>query len=81
MVNSFARFGTSCFSILGWYVEQSWLSKTLYMPGRIWTNGVDSRLAESINERGEESSVDGSLALDESPNTFWDVNPAGTMMS
>jgi len=49
------------------------------MPGRIWTNGIDSRLAEATNERGEESSVDGSLALDENPNTFWDVNPAGTM--
>ena len=47
------------------------------MPGRIWTNGVDSRMDESTNQNEEVSSVDGSLAVDENPNTFWEVNPAG----
>ena len=50
----------------------------MYLPGRIWTNGVNPRLSESTNERGEVSSIDGTMAVDENPNTYWEVNPAGT---
>ena len=47
------------------------------MPGRIWTRDVDKRMEEMTNDKGEISSIDGSLAVDENTNTFWEVNPAG----
>lgn len=58
-------------------MEPSWMTQTMYMPGEVWTNQVDPKLPESTNVRGEVSSIDGSLAVDENHNTFWNVNPAG----
>jgi len=57
-------------------MESDWLEETMYSPGEDWTRGEDE-LPRTTNILGETSSRDGTLAVDETSGTYWDVNPDG----
>ena len=75
--NLFSEVTHLIFHVSAWVNSPNWLDRTIYMPGEAWTNGEDEPLPETINERGEISSIDGTLAIDDNPVTYWNVNPNG----
>jgi len=62
-------------------MESEWLEETMFSPGEEWTKGEDEELPRTTNILGEISSIDGTLAVDETSGTFWDVNPRGIHFS
>jgi len=62
-------------------MESEWLEETMYSAGEEWTRGEDEELPRTTNILGETSSIDGTLAVDETSGTYWDVNPSGIHFS